>query len=371
MSAASPQKPYSQFRAFLALTKASIKSMLKSPSSVVFSLAFPLVFILVFGFMGGSRNSISVALNPASDTANPIYQDLSRNPIIKFNREVKDTAVLNEQLQKGTVATVLNIRKDAAQNGRYIVDIHTNVAKMANAEQLQAIINQSLLDEDSLLHHRAAAIVAVNKTVIQSRQFKTIDFILPGQLGFSLLAASVFGTAFVFFHLRQMLVLKRFFATPIRRSNMLLSEGVARLIFQLLGALLIILIGKYCFDYTLVNGASTVFAMLLVSAIALLVFMSFGFVISGIAKSDATIPPLANIFTLPQFLLAGTFFSIDALPKWLQFFAKLMPLTYYNNALRSIAFDGASLWEVKWDILILLIWGVIGYGLASKLFKWE
>ncbi|MCY1378236.1 daunorubicin resistance ABC transporter membrane protein [compost metagenome] len=99
--------------------------------------------------------------------------------------------------------------------------------------------------------------------------------------------------------------------------------------------------------------------------------MSFGFVISGIAKSDATIPPLANIFTLPQFLLAGTFFSIDALPKWLQFFAKLMPLTYYNNALRAIAFDGASLWQVKWEILVLLIWGVIGYGLAAKLFKWE
>ncbi|RQO30931.1 ABC transporter permease [Taibaiella sp. KBW10] len=371
MSSTPTEKPYSQFKAFLALTKASVKSMLKSPSSVVFSLAFPLVFILVFGFMGGNRSVMNVSLHPQADTANPVFLELRHNPLVNLNMSIKDTLALKEQLKKGTIATVLNIQKDPKQAGKYTVDIQASVQKLATADQLQAIINQSLLDEDSILHHRAAEIVAINKTVIAARPFKTIDFILPGQLGFSLLAASVFGTAFVFYHMRQMLVLKRFFATPIKRSNMLLSEGVARLIFQLLGALLIILIGKFFFDYTLINGLSTVLSMLFVSGIALLVFMSFGFVISGIAKSDATIPPLANIFTMPQFLLAGTFFSIDALPKWLQYIAKLMPLTYFNNALRAIAFDGASLWQVKWDILILLIWGVIGYALAAKLFKWE
>lgn len=371
MTGSGPKKPYSQFTAFLALTKASIKSMLKSPSSVVFSLAFPLVFILVFGFMGGNRSVMSVVLHPASDTANPVYRELSHNPLIKFNTSVKDTSELRQQLEKGALSTVLDIRKDTAHTGKFLVDIQTSAQKLATADQLQAIINQSLLEEDSVLHHRATEIVAVNKTIIAARPFKTIDFILPGQLGFSLLAASVFGTAFVFYHMRQMLVLKRFFATPIKRSNMLLSEGVARLIFQLLGALIIILIGKYFFDYTLINGISTVLSMLLLSGIALLVFMSFGFVISGIAKSDATIPPLANIFTLPQFLLAGTFFTIESLPKWLQYIAKLMPLTYFNNAMREIAFNGAGLWEVKWDILILLVWGVIGYALAAKLFKWE
>jgi hypothetical protein len=44
------------------------------------------------------------------------------------------------------------------------------------------------------------------------------------------------------------------------------------------------------------------------SFIALLVFMGFGFIISGLAKTESSIPPLANIITLPQFLLAGTFF---------------------------------------------------------------
>jgi len=74
---------------------------------------------------------------------------------------------------------------------------------------------------------------------------------------------------------------------------------------------------------------------------------------------------------MPQFLLAGTFFSVDVLPGWLQIIAKLMPLTYFNNALRAIAFDGAGLWTVRFDLAILLLWGIIGYAAASKLFKWE
>ena len=63
-----------------------------------------------------------------------------------------------------------------------------------------------------------AAIANVQIRVQQVRAYKSIDFILPGQLGFSLLAGSVFGTAFVFFNLRQTLVLKRFFATPVRKE---------------------------------------------------------------------------------------------------------------------------------------------------------
>ena len=46
---------------------------------------------------------------------------------------------------------------------------------------------------------------------LPGREYTMIDFILPGMLGFSLLSAAVFGVAFVFFNLRQTLVLKRFY----------------------------------------------------------------------------------------------------------------------------------------------------------------
>jgi ABC-2 type transport system permease protein len=70
--------------------------------------------------------------------------------------------------------------------------------------------------------------------VVNTRTFSSIDFILPGMLGFSLLSAGVFGTAFVFFNLRNTLVLKRFFATPIQRTYIVLGEGLSRVMFSTL-----------------------------------------------------------------------------------------------------------------------------------------
>ena len=48
-----------------------------------------------------------------------------------------------------------------------------------------------------------------------------------------------------------------------------------------------------------------------------------------------------------------------------------MPLTYLNEALRKIAFEGASLFAVGNDILVLVGWGIVIYLLAAKTFKWE
>jgi ABC-2 type transport system permease protein len=107
------------------------------------------------------------------------------------------------------------------------------------------------------------------------------------------------------------------------------------------------------------------------SFLALLVFMGFGFIVSGLATSESVIPPLANIVTLPQFLLAGTFFPIDAFPAWLQPLCRILPLTHFNDAMRKIAFEGAHLTDCWQQIGILGIWGVVVYAAAVKTFKWE
>lgn len=111
--------------------------------------------------------------------------------------------------------------------------------------------------------------------------------------------------------------------------------------------------------------------MLLLCAFGLIVFMGFGFIVSGIAKSESTIPPISNIITLPQFLLAGTFFPIEVFPAWMQPICKAMPLTYLNDALRKVAFEGAGLLDVSSQLLVLLGWGVGIYLLAAKTFRWE
>ena len=366
-------QPYSQLRAMMAITKASLKGVFRSPSAVIFSFVFPLIFILVFGFIGNSgRVSVRVAFDRNSDTANMVYNGL--RSISALNVIQKDSADLIKDLEKGRISAIISIRKDPDPNQP--VQIHLKTSDAVNPQNIQVI--RSIIDgmikgmnQDIFKDAPTVAVISDEVVRIEGRIYRTIDFILPGQLGFSLLSAGVFGVAFIFFNLRQSLVLKRFFATPIKRQYIVFGEAISRILFGLITAVVILVIGHYAFKFTLVNGWMTFLELIVLSFLGLVVFMGFGFIVSGLAKNENVIPPFANLITLPQFLIGGTFFSTDAFPGWLKAVADIMPLKHLNDAMRNVAFEGAHLNDCMKQIGILAIWGVAVYIVAIKVFRWE
>lgn len=357
-----PQKKYSQWQGMLALIKASLKSTAKSPSSIAFTIAFPLVFIFGFNFIGQKDAApVPVVLDHAISKA--WEEALQASPLIDV-QVIDDKHDLEEAMIKGIV--LAHVKEKDDQDGKRFVIASSPQAK-GEIEQLEMVL-ENIYFKNKHVDYEA---LKIEKEALQLTSYSQVDFILPGQLGFSLLAASIFGTAFVFYSLRSDLVLKRFFASPIKRQNILLSEAISRMFFQLMGALFIILIGYYFLGFHLKNGIWTLIQMMVLSAISLIVFMSFGFIISGVAKSSALIPPLSNILVLPQFILADTFIPIEMFPKWLEVISRVLPLTNVNIAFRKIAFEGIPIWSLGLEMSIVLAWGVVGYVAATKLFKWE
>lgn len=358
----------------LAITKAGLIAIFRSPSAVAFSFAFPLIFILVFGFLGGGgKVSLRAAFAPDTDTSNYLHGIIGNIPGISIIN--KSPAEVNEDLVKGRLTAVISIQKNTKSTSpAYFINLKSSEAvNPQNIQVLRSILESIVKNIDKRQFPDAPTIAVINNNVekIPGRTYRTIDFILPGQLGFSLLSAGVFGVAFLFFSLRQTLVLKRFFATPVSRTFIVLGEGLSRVIFQLATAIVILLVGHYFFHFTLIHGWVTFVELLILSFIGLLVFMAFGFVVSGLAKNESAIPPLANIVTLPQFLLAGTFFPIDNFPGWLQPLCKILPLTHLNDAMRNVAFEGVHLINCGKQLGVLALWAVVGYTLAVKVFKWE
>lgn len=366
-------KKYSQWKAMMSITKGALMAILRSPSAVVFSIAFPLIFILVFGFIGGGGGKIiyKIVLAKNTDTTNPVIDSLKHFSNIKFIIGKTDEEVEND-LKKGRITGVMSVQKPGPDStSPYIVKLRFTSASDDKAFTFISFLENVISKIDKVKFSNNATVAHVIPQRTEVREYKTIDFILPGQLGFSLLSSGVFGVAFLFFNLRQTLVLKRFYATPIKRTYIVLGEGLARVIFQLMTAVIIIGIGYFAFGFTLINGIFTFLEIMALSFIALLVFMGFGFIVSSVAKNESSIPPFANLITLPQFLLAGTFFSVDAFPTWLQPLCKILPLTHFNDAMRKIAFEGAHLIDCGKQIGILGIWGIIVYAIAVKVFKWE
>ncbi|RFZ85876.1 ABC transporter permease [Mucilaginibacter terrenus] len=374
---------YSNTRATLAIAKASFRSIIRSPSAVVFSLAFPLVFIVVFANIGGGGVKVDVGVVKGTDTISPVYQALKRSSVINLIRDQSPDDMKNN-LAKGSLDATIEIRKNSIPDravyqpssvAPYAVNVqYTNSSSKGSI--LKSVLSNILMQMNAEFAKRTGVpalpqAAELHETTVTGREYKYIDFILPGQLGFSLLSSGVFGTAFVFISLRLTLVIKRFFATPVKRYSIVLGEALARIVFSLLGALFIIMVGHFVFGFTLIHGVVTVLNMLVLSAIGLIIFMGFGFTVSGIAKNESTVPPLSNIITLPQFLLSGTFFSVTAFPEWLQYVSNALPLTHLNNAMRKVAFEGASLGDVSHQLFILLLWGIGVYAVATKTFKWE
>jgi ABC-2 type transport system permease protein len=363
---------YSQWTALLAMAKASLKGILRSPSAVIFSLGFPLVFILVFGFIGDSNVSIKVGVDKGTDTASYVFQALRKEKSLKLVTD-KSTEEMQDDLKKGHLTAIIKVTSLPADGTTPAADVKvsTSTAAVDKIQVFNSILRGVIVQADDNFYPRKSVARIEPMIVLPGRRYKTIDFILPGLLSFSLLSAAVFSTAFLFFNLRQTLVLKRFFATPIRRIYIVLGEALARLVFQVVGAVIILAIGYFAFGFTLVHGWSTFFEMLLLTAFGVIVFMGFGFVVSGIATSESTIPPIANVITLPQFLLAGTFVPVDVFPSWLQPVCKIMPLTYLNDAFRKIAFEGLHLWNIGLELGVITLWGIVTYAVAVKVFRWE
>lgn len=382
-------KKYSNFRATMAIASASFRSILRSPSAVVFSLAFPLIFIVVFANIGSSPVKVDVGVAKTCDTTNVLFKALKSNPVINLITN-QSTAEMSKNLSKGNIDVLLDIRKNGAGWTIYpplsalpkaqkpLFDVNVTYTKASNKGGIfKSVLNTTLENVNKAMlekmfgQQQTLSAAQLHETTITGREYKYIDFLLPGMLGFSLLSSGVFGTAFVFLSLRLTLVIKRFFATPVRKYSIVLGEALARLVFSWIGAVFIILVGHYAFGFTLIHGFVTVVNMLILAAFGLIIFMGFGFIISGVAKNESTVPPLSNIITLPQFLLSGTFFSTSAFPHWLGSFSNILPLTYLNQAMRNVAFEGAGLGDVTHQLLILGIWFIIVYAVAVKTFKWE
>lgn len=367
---------FREIRAVLILSKYSLLATLRSPTSVVFSLLFPIIFIVVFGSMVGDQTPVmKVAVGPDCDTTNLIYQGLGKTPGITLKKGMR-AAEQAEALRKGQLTAVLTIRPDAGSALGVTLIPHYSVrleemGSSPGTQWLEILVRHVVgeIDRGAFAKNPSVARVTIDRE--PGRVYRQIDFILPGQLGFSLLMAGVFGSSFLLFSLRQSLVLKRLRATPVRRRTIIAGEMLSRLFFHAIGFMIMVSLGYFAFGFTLVNGGLTFLEMLVFSFFGLGIFMGIGFIISGVIQNESSISPVANTVVLPQILLCGLFFPIESYPHWLQGFCEVLPLTMFVDGLRLIAFEGVHVWQMPWKIGGLLLWTILVGVWAVRAFKWE
>ena len=195
-----------------------------------------------------------------------------------------------------------------------------------------------------------------------------IDFLIPGLLGMNLMNSGMWGIGFAVVEMRQRKLLKRFVATPMRRSDFLLALASSRLILMLIEVALLLVFGVIVFHVRVVGSVA---AILLIGALGAVSFGGIGLLTASRAQKIESVSGLINVVMMPMWIFSGVFFSYERFPKMFLPAIRALPLTALNDALRAIILQGDSLASQIGRIAVLAIWGGVSFVLALRWFRWS
>lgn len=178
--------------------------------------------------------------------------------------------------------------------------------------------------ENALLKQAKGETIPFEVHQQEERGSRYIDFLIPGLLGMNLMGGGLFGVGFVLVDMRVRKLLKRFMATPMRRSDFLLSIMISRLLFTLPEVFFLLGFAYLAFD---VRSEGALWELIVVVFIGGATFAGIGLLLACRAKQLETISGLVNLVSLPQFVLSGVFFSSERFPEVMQPIIQALPLT--------------------------------------------
>lgn len=138
-------------------------------------------------------------------------------------------------------------------------------------------------------------------------------------------------------------------------------------VFTTIRVLVYLLLGTLFFGVDFENA--NYLAALTGLFLAIISFASIGIISAGIIMVIKRGDALTGLISGFANLVGGVFYPITILPDWLQFIAKLLPITYALRVMRSSLLYGAS-WEILApDMIALLIFCVILAPLSLIIFR--
>jgi ABC-type multidrug transport system permease subunit len=339
------------------MTLARLREFFREPEAVFWVYGFPILMAVLLGvaFREGPVEKITVDVQEGQ-YAGTAQRALAENK--KFEVAACAESACRTRLRTGKTQLVVVSSEATAAAFDYLYDPTRSESVLARKEV-----------DDAL--QRAAG--RQDEFPSKDREFnepggRYIDFLIPGLLGMSIMGGGLWGVGFVTVDMRLRKLLKRFLATPMKKSHFLSAIMISRMCFLVPEVVILILFARIAFGVQVYgNLAATALLILLGSA----TFSGFGLLVASRAKTIEAVSGLMNLVMLPMWLLSGIFFSSSRYPEVAQPFIKLLPLTALIDALRAVMIDGAPVFSQTSQILLLAAWATVTFVTALKIFRWQ
>lgn len=345
-----------RYSPLLELTLTRMREFLREPEALFWVFAFPVLLAIALGLAfrekGPDQIPVGVVATGQSAAADRTLAALARSPVLLARRY---------EATEG---------REALRTGKISLLIEAGPPVVFRFDETRPDSRIARLEADNALQQAAGRkdAVPVQAEKVTEKGSRYIDFLIPGLLGMNLMGTGIWGIAFSVTNARSRKILKRLVATPMHKSQYLLSQILGRLVFLVPEIVFLIGGGWILFDVA-VRGS-----ILLLAAVCLLGSMTFcgiGLLIASRVATIEGVSGLGNLVMLPMWLLSGVFFSSERFPDVVQPLINALPLTALNQALRGVITEGRSLPEIGVQLAILAAWGLLSFGVALKIFRWR
>ncbi len=371
-------------RIYQAFIIAELKMFFRDRAALFWTLAFPTVMMVVFGlFNFGSFEPPEVGIvdNARNDASKVLVSvlkgEFDGEPLFNVP-DSQDLEELQEQILDGDITAVMVIPQGFGEPGSTsVIDLTFDGRAAQEAESARAILAQ-VLDGvfqnfvDVPPEYRVENWAEISLTEVAGRGQGYKGFVVPGIVSLSIMQSALFGVVFTLVRLRNQGVLKRLHATPISPRHFLAGSLFTRMILLIMQTYVLLMVGIFVSGVEVAPG-NAAFWLEVIPLIILggIVFASLGLAVSGLAKTENTAAPLANIISLPMMFLSGVFIPHSVIPDWVVAFAKWLPLTFLADGMRAMVNSGETFFIQGAPILGLAVWAAICFALAVKAFRWE
>jgi ABC-2 type transport system permease protein len=291
-----------------------------------------------------------------------------------FDVDRVKTVVVGPQAEQAAAALPdrLDVIRTAPGEGR-----QDAVEALRDAEAAVAIVTgdgqpQVLVDGADLFSARSVVTELRGRPELPAPQvlfnpgLETSAIMVPGLMGVVLVFVGTIATALGVVRERQSGTLEQLAVMPFRARDVLVGKLLPYLGVAVVDLAVIVAVGVLLFDVPFA-GSPLVFA--LGALLFLFVTVGIGVLISTVSETQGQAIQLAIMTMLPQILLSGLIFPLQAMAAGVRWIGYLLPLTYFVQVARGVMVRGAPFEALMFPLAMLAVLGAVVFGLSVARFR--
>jgi ABC-2 type transport system permease protein len=360
------------WRRLWAIVVKELRQLRRDRITLAMIVGIPVMQLILFGYainLNLRGLSAGIADQAGTSASRAVVMDMLATGVIKASTEAATPQELMELLRRGEISVGVVVppdferrRAEGREAVQVLVDGSDTVVQCAAIQLARMPINGASA-YSTLGTTRAEPI---NVVAFYNPERRSAVNIVPGLIGVILTMTMVLFTGVAIVRERERGNMELLIATPVSRSELMVGKVLPYAVIGLVQTTVVLALGLTLFTVPIRGSVIDVYL-----AAVLLIFanLTLGLLISTKAKSQFQAMQMTFFVFLPSILLSGFMFPYAGMPRIIQWFAEILPLTHFLRLIRGIMLRGANMFELWPDVLALVAFTTVMMTLAISRFR--